>query len=53
MNFDAVFQESFLEGAETFTVIVEARRLLGSNVAFIFPFSKRRDDHTERGAGTS
>ncbi|HTX15366.1 MAG TPA: hypothetical protein VMD77_08725 [Candidatus Baltobacteraceae bacterium] len=43
MNFDAVFQEGFLEGAETFTVIVEARRLLGSNIAFIFPFSKHRD----------
>jgi hypothetical protein len=43
MNFDAVFPENFLEGADTFTVTVEARRLLGSNVAFIFPFSKRRD----------
>jgi hypothetical protein len=40
MNFDAVFPENFLAGADLFTVIVEARRLLGSNVAFIFPFSK-------------
>jgi hypothetical protein len=40
MNFDAVFQESFLKGAQTFTVSVEARRLLGSNIVFIFPFSK-------------
>ena len=43
MNFDAVFPEGFLEAAETFTVMVEARRLLGSNVAFNFPFSKHRD----------
>jgi len=40
MNFDAVFQEGFLEGTATFTVSVEARRLLGSNVAFVFPFSE-------------
>ena len=42
INFDAVFQEGFLEGTETFTVSVEARRLLGSNIAFIFPFSSFR-----------
>ena len=42
INFDAVFQEGFLEGTEAFTVSVEARRLLGSNIAFIFPFSSFR-----------
>jgi hypothetical protein len=40
MNFDAVFPENFLASADAFTVVVEARRLIGSNVAFIFPFSK-------------
>jgi hypothetical protein len=40
MKFDAVFQEGFLEGAEMFTVTIEARRLLGSNIAFVFQFSK-------------